>query len=101
MPAAELNALAARDHAITATLTDKAGNSNSATHDVAVNLTAPVLTIDTVSDDDVINSTEKTQDLTLTGTASGLAAGAIRSEERRVGKEGRDRGVGVDYRRQQ
>ncbi|HHW3265948.1 TPA: Ig-like domain-containing protein [Enterobacter ludwigii] len=77
VPAADVNALAAGDHTITATLTDKAGNSNSATHDVAVNLTAPVLTIDTVSDDDVINSTEKTQDLTLTGTASGLAAGAI------------------------
>ncbi|EPK3895610.1 Ig-like domain-containing protein [Enterobacter ludwigii] len=75
--AVDVNALAAGDHTITATLTDKAGNSNSATHDVAVNLTAPVLTIDTVSDDDVINSTEKTQDLTLTGTASGLAAGAI------------------------
>ncbi|WP_422698305.1 Ig-like domain-containing protein [Enterobacter ludwigii] len=77
VPAVDVNALAAGDHSITATLTDKAGNSNSATHDVAVNLTAPVLTIDTVSDDDVINSTEKTQDLTLTGTASGLAAGAI------------------------
>ncbi|MGA4664232.1 Ig-like domain-containing protein [Enterobacter ludwigii] len=77
VPAADVNALAAGDHSITATLTDKAGNSNSATHDVAVNLTAPVLTIDTVSDDDVINSTEKTQDLTLTGTASGLAAGAL------------------------
>ncbi|EPF1232682.1 Ig-like domain-containing protein [Enterobacter ludwigii] len=77
VPAADVNALAAGDHTITATLTDKAGNSNSATHDVAVNLTAPVLTIDTVSDDDVINSTDKTQDLTLTGSASGLAAGAI------------------------
>ncbi|WP_424980800.1 Ig-like domain-containing protein [Enterobacter ludwigii] len=77
VPAVDVTALAAGDHTITATLTDKAGNSNSATHDVAVNLTAPVLTIDTVSDDDVINSTEKTQDLTLTGTASGLAAGAI------------------------
>ncbi|WP_447839651.1 Ig-like domain-containing protein [Enterobacter ludwigii] len=77
VPAADVNALVAGDHTITATLTDKAGNSNSATHDVAVNLTAPVLTIDTVSDDDVINSTEKTQDLILTGTASGLAAGAI------------------------
>ena len=77
VPAVDVNALAAGDHTITATLTDKAGNSNSATHDVAVNLTAPVLTIDTVSDDDVINSTEKTQDLTLTGTASGLATGAL------------------------
>ncbi|EPN9194493.1 Ig-like domain-containing protein [Enterobacter roggenkampii] len=77
VPAADVNALAAGDYTITAALTDKAGNSNSATHGVAVNLTAPGLTIDTVSGDDVINSTEKTQDLTISGTASGLAAGAV------------------------
>ncbi len=72
-----MSALTAGDHTITAALTDKAGNSNSTTHEVEVNLTAPVLTIDTVSGDDVINSSEKTQDLTITGTASGLAAGAV------------------------
>ena len=77
VPAADVTALAAGDYTITAVLTDKAGNSNSATHGVAVNLTAPGLTIDTVSGDDVINNTEKTQDLTLSGTASGLAAGAV------------------------
>ncbi|MCU2452860.1 Ig-like domain-containing protein [Enterobacter hormaechei subsp. hoffmannii] len=75
--AADVSALTAGDHTITAALTDKAGNSNSTTHEVEVNLTAPVLTIDTVSGDDVINNTEKTQDLTITGTASGLAAGAV------------------------
>ena len=77
VPAADVTALAAGDYTITAALTDKAGNSNSATHGVEVNLTAPVLTIDTVSGDDVINSTEKTQDLTISGTASGLATGAV------------------------
>jgi hypothetical protein len=77
VPAADVTALAAGDYTITAALTDKAGNSNSATHGVEVNLTAPVLTIDTVSGDDVINNTEKTQDLTISGTASGLAAGAV------------------------
>ncbi|EOZ1519674.1 TPA: Ig-like domain-containing protein [Enterobacter hormaechei subsp. xiangfangensis] len=77
VPAADVSALTAGDHTITAALTDKAGNSNSTTHEVEVNLTAPVLSIDTVSGDDVINSSEKTQDLTITGTASGLAAGAV------------------------
>jgi len=77
VPAADVSALTAGDHTITAALTDKAGNSNSTTHEVEVNLTAPVLTIDTVSGDDVINNTEKTQDLTITGTASGLVAGAV------------------------
>ncbi|MGS6160737.1 Ig-like domain-containing protein, partial [Enterobacter mori] len=77
VPAADVTALAAGDYTITAALTDKAGNSNSVTHGVEVNLTAPVLTIDTVSGDDVINNTEKTQDLTISGTASGLATGAV------------------------
>ncbi|WP_416173893.1 Ig-like domain-containing protein [Enterobacter asburiae] len=77
VPAADVTALAAGDYTITAALTDKAGNSNSATHGVEVNMTAPVLTIDTVSGDDVINNAEKTQDLTISGTASGLAAGAV------------------------
>ncbi|HDC4673898.1 TPA: Ig-like domain-containing protein [Enterobacter kobei] len=76
VPAADVTALTAGDYTITAALTDKAGNSNSTTHSVEVNLSAPVLTIDTVSGDDVINSSEKTQDLTISGTASGLAAGA-------------------------
>ncbi|MGS6546723.1 Ig-like domain-containing protein, partial [Enterobacter rongchengensis] len=77
VPAADVTALAAGDYTITAALTDKAGNSNSTTHSVEVNLSAPELTIDTVSGDDVINSTEKTQDLTISGTASGLATGAV------------------------
>ncbi|TCB95169.1 Ig-like domain-containing protein [Enterobacter wuhouensis] len=77
VPAADVGALTAGDYTITAALTDKAGNSNSATRDVEVNLTAPALTIDTVSGDDVINSTEKTQDLTIAGSASGLEAGAV------------------------
>jgi len=59
VPAADVSALAAGDYTITAALTDKAGNSNSTTHEVEVNLTAPVLTIDTVSGDDVINSSEQ------------------------------------------
>lgn len=53
-----MTALTAGDYTITAALTDKAGNSNSTTHSVEVNLSAPVLTIDTVSGDDVINSSE-------------------------------------------
>ncbi|MBA7993495.1 Ig-like domain-containing protein [Citrobacter freundii] len=77
VPAADVNALTAGDYTIRAALTDKAGNSNSTTHDVEVNLTAPVLTIDVISGDDVINSTEKTQELTLSGTASGLAVGTV------------------------
>ena len=77
VPAADVAALTAGDYTITAALSDKAGNSNSAAHSVEVNLSVPTLTIDTVSGDDVINSSEKTQDLTISGTASGLATGAV------------------------
>ncbi|MGG5839727.1 Ig-like domain-containing protein, partial [Huaxiibacter chinensis] len=77
VPAADVEALIAGEHTLTATLTDKAGNSNSTTHDVEVNLSAPVLTINTVSDDDVINNAEKGQELTISGTAIGLATGAV------------------------
>ncbi|ANG94153.1 type 1 secretion target domain-containng protein [Lelliottia amnigena] len=77
VPAADVGALIAGEHTLTATLTDKAGNSNSTTHDVEVNLSAPVLTINTVSDDDVINNAEKGQELTISGTAIGLATGAV------------------------
>ncbi|MCE9994215.1 Ig-like domain-containing protein, partial [Enterobacter asburiae] len=77
VPATDVGALAAGDYTITASVTDRAGNRDSETHDINVNLTAPVLTIDTVSDDDVINSVEKTQALVISGTATGLASGAI------------------------
>ncbi|MDI3426481.1 Ig-like domain-containing protein [Enterobacter sp. V87_3] len=77
VPAADVGALVAGDYTITASVTDRAGNSDSETHNVKVNLTAPVLTIDTVSDDNVINSVEKTQDLVISGTATGLASGAV------------------------
>ncbi|VFS41062.1 type 1 secretion target domain-containng protein [Enterobacter cancerogenus] len=45
IPAADVGALGNGDHAITATLTDKAGNSASATHEIDVSLTAPVIAI--------------------------------------------------------
>ncbi|EPO2651057.1 Ig-like domain-containing protein, partial [Escherichia coli] len=47
----------------------------STTHDVTVDLSGPTLTINTVSGDDIINNTEKTQDLTISGGSSGLAIG--------------------------
>ncbi|WP_312716034.1 hypothetical protein, partial [Escherichia coli] len=49
---------------------DKAGNSTSATHAFDVSLTAPVITINTLAVDDVINATEKGQDLLISGTSN-------------------------------
>ncbi|HAW0817273.1 TPA: Ig-like domain-containing protein [Escherichia coli] len=75
IPAADVTALAIGSQSITASLSDRAGNSDSATHNVTVDLSGPTLTINTVSGDDIINNAEKTQDLTISGGSSGLAAG--------------------------
>ncbi|HEY1844952.1 MAG TPA: Ig-like domain-containing protein, partial [Buttiauxella sp.] len=78
VPASDVAALkGGDDYTITAALTDKAGNSDSETHSVNVNLSAPELTIDALSGDDVINSVEKGQDLVVSGGATGLTAGAV------------------------
>ncbi|OEI77648.1 Ig-like domain-containing protein [Enterobacter sp. ku-bf2] len=70
VPAADVGALANGDQTISATLTDKAGNSASATHEFDVSLTAPVIAINTLAVDDVINATEKGQDLQVSGTSN-------------------------------
>ncbi|WP_370964939.1 Ig-like domain-containing protein [Enterobacter wuhouensis] len=70
VPATDVGALANGDQTISATLTDKAGNSASATHEFDVSLTAPVIAINTLAVDDVINATEKGQDLQVSGTSN-------------------------------
>nr|WP_262351496.1 Ig-like domain-containing protein [Enterobacter roggenkampii] len=70
VPAADVGALVNGDQTISATLTDKAGNSATATHEFDVSLTAPVVAINTLAADDVINATEKGQDLQVSGTSN-------------------------------
>ncbi|HCM9618712.1 TPA: Ig-like domain-containing protein [Enterobacter cloacae subsp. cloacae] len=70
IPATDVGALVSRDQTLSATLTDKAGNSTTATHDVTVSLTAPVIAINTLAGDDVINAIEKGDDLLLSGTSN-------------------------------
>ena len=70
VPAADVGALVNGDQTISATLTDKAGNSTTATHEFDVSLTAPVIAINTLAADDVINATEKGQDLQVSGTSN-------------------------------
>uniref|UniRef100_UPI0013620B5F beta strand repeat-containing protein n=1 Tax=Escherichia coli TaxID=562 RepID=UPI0013620B5F len=75
IPAADVTALSTGSQTITASLSDRAGNSDSTTHDVTVDLSGPTLSINTVSGDDIINNAEKTQDLTISAGSSGLATG--------------------------
>ncbi|WP_324724230.1 Ig-like domain-containing protein [Lelliottia sp. JS-SCA-14] len=70
IPAGDVGALVNGNVTISATVSDKAGNSTSATHDVSVTLDAPVIAIDTLAVDDVINATEKGEDLLLSGTSN-------------------------------
>nr|WP_172513004.1 Ig-like domain-containing protein [Enterobacter roggenkampii] len=70
VPAADVGALVNGDQTISATLTDKAGNSTTATHEFDVSLTAPVVAINTLAADDVINAAEKGQDLQVSGTSN-------------------------------
>ncbi len=70
VPAADVGALVNGEQTISATLTDKAGNSTTATHEFDVSLTAPVVAINTLAIDDVINATEKGQDLLVSGTSN-------------------------------
>ncbi|EKY3998882.1 Ig-like domain-containing protein [Enterobacter roggenkampii] len=70
IPAADVGALVNGDQTISATLTDKAGNSATATHEFDVSLTAPVVAINTLAADDVINAAEKGQDLQVSGTSN-------------------------------
>ncbi|HDT2104651.1 TPA: Ig-like domain-containing protein [Enterobacter roggenkampii] len=70
VPAADVGALVNGDQTISATLTDKAGNSTTATHEFDISLTAPVIAINTLAVDDVINATEKGQDLQVSGTSN-------------------------------
>nr|WP_285278910.1 Ig-like domain-containing protein [Escherichia coli] len=60
---------------MSAAVSDKAGNPASATHNLTVDLVAPVVTINTVAGDDIINSTEHGQAQIISGSATGATTG--------------------------
>ncbi|GHL75661.1 hypothetical protein ECZU34_34090 [Escherichia coli] len=77
VPAADVTALGSGAQTITASVSDRAGNSDDASRTVTVSLSAPVISINTIAGDDVINATEKGSDLTLSGTSDQPAGTAI------------------------
>ncbi|EGE0248297.1 adhesin [Escherichia coli] len=77
IPAADLAALTDGSHTLTATVNDKAGNPASTTHNLAVDLTVPVLTIYTIAGDDIINAAEHGQALVISGSSTGGEAGDV------------------------
>ncbi len=75
VPANVLQALGNGELTISASVTNSANNTGTATHDIVIDANLPGLRVDTVAGDDVINSIEHTQALVITGSGSGLAAG--------------------------
>ncbi|MDP4456024.1 Ig-like domain-containing protein, partial [Escherichia coli] len=73
VPATDLSGLTASSYTVTATVSDKAGNPASADHALAVDVTAPDLTINTVAGDDIINAAEIAVNQTISGQVSGTA----------------------------
>ncbi|PJD64127.1 type 1 secretion target domain-containng protein, partial [Enterobacter kobei] len=78
VPAADVGALAdGARYQVSVSAQDSAGNSASATHDISVNTTAPVVSIATLSGDDVLNAAEAQQPLTVHGASSAEAGQTV------------------------
>ncbi len=77
VPALDLTSLVDGKVTVTVTVADKAGNSSSASHNFFVDATPPVLTINTVAGDNVINAVESTRDGVISGTAVGVSEGKL------------------------
>ncbi|GHK87493.1 hypothetical protein ECZU17_34300 [Escherichia coli] len=58
VPPADLSALTASNYTVSAAVSDKVGNPASVNHNLTVDTSVPVVTINTVAGDDVINATE-------------------------------------------
>ncbi|CCK02696.1 hypothetical protein BN129_1258 [Cronobacter sakazakii 701] len=52
------------------TATDAVGNQNTSQSTVTVDLTAPVLTVNDITADNIVNATEAAQPLTISGSAT-------------------------------
>ncbi|EPO2651121.1 Ig-like domain-containing protein, partial [Escherichia coli] len=75
VPTGDLANLTVSPYTVSAAVSDKAGNPASATHNLTVDLVAPVVTINTVAGDDIINSTEHGQAQIISGSATGATTG--------------------------
>ncbi len=77
VPAADLASLNEGNITVEARVADDAGNETVVGRDITVDVTAPVVVIDTIADDDTLNATESKQALVINGTADGVAEGTL------------------------
>ena len=75
VPAANVSALGEANYTVTANVTDSVGNSASTSHDVLVDSSLPVVTIDTLAGDNIVNAAEVAAGQTLTGKVTNAASG--------------------------
>ncbi|MFG7478393.1 Ig-like domain-containing protein, partial [Enterobacter hormaechei] len=70
LPASVVQGLTDGTWTINVSVTDRSGNTGSSSVDVVVNTVTPVIGINTLAADDVINAAEKGEDLLLSGTSN-------------------------------
>ncbi|CDK45176.1 FIG00642489: hypothetical protein [Escherichia coli IS1] len=69
VPASVVSGLVDGSYPINVSVTDRAGNTGSQSLTVTVNTAAPLIGINSIAGDDVINASEKGADLQITGTS--------------------------------
>ena len=69
--------LADGKYTLTASVTDKAGNPGSATHDVTLSGDVPTIAINTFAQDDIVNAAEHGTPLVVSGTTSAPAGQTV------------------------
>ena len=77
LAADDVQALNEGNHTLTVNVSDKAGNGSSVTADFTVDTSAPVVTINTVAGDDILNTSEQGQAQIISGQTSGASAGDV------------------------
>lgn len=69
VPASVVSGLVDGSYPVSVSVTDKAGNTGSQSLTVTVDTAAPMIGINTIAGDDVINASEKGADVQITGTS--------------------------------
>ncbi|MGG6184323.1 Ig-like domain-containing protein, partial [Pantoea allii] len=75
VPASDMQALANGETTITAQLTDAAGNTGTASRNIDVDTTAPLIEIDSFLGDNLVNAADLAVGQVLTGSATGAEEG--------------------------
>ena len=77
VPAADLSSLKDGDASVQVSVTNVNGNSASAGREYSVDTTAPTVTLNTISGDNILNAAEAAQDLALSGTSTAEAGQTV------------------------